>query len=480
MASRDLLYRLELLHRVFLSANGLGERDPVPVTVYLFDRRKDFDAYKPDSVAKSAVRGLYLSRPDRATIMVVSGEQFEETRRVIFHEYIHHLLRVTGATPPLWLNEGMAEVFSTIEVKGDKLIFGRPIPGHVYQLQTSTLIPLASLFMSGAAGIYGSGDSHAGLFYAQSWALLHYWYFGRTKTSKDRIDQFIAVCMQQGRQIEAAELQVLFREATGGDYAQMQDRLESYVRTGKYQARTMPLPSGVPERGSFAARSVPSDELRERLAELALRVRSDPHARLVLLEAIRGPRAARALETLGTHALVEQNENVAMQRWREAVAAGSSNPAVYHQIGIRESRRWFRSFDFYFRLPPETAEELRTLLRRSIEFAPRQSAAYELLAWVEASAPNPDPVAVNLVQRKFDALEEKAHTLVALALSRVRLGDRKGGLELLDAAERLDPSEHTRHAIGICRRVLEGKPQNEAPAAGVSDRFVRFESGRPQ
>lgn len=456
-ASRDLLYRLELLHHVFLNANNLGERDPVPVTVYLFGRKKDFDAYKPEAMAKAAVAGLYLNRPDRATIMVAPGGQPAETRRVIFHEYIHHLLRITAATPPPWLNEGMAEIFSTIEVKGGKLIFGSPIPGHVYQLQSSRLIPLPSLFMASRAGIYGAGDNHAGLFYAQSWAVLHYWYFGRTKIDKDRIDRFINLCMSQGQRLEAQQIEAYFREATGGDYMQMEEELENYVRSGRYHARSLPLPTNVPARNSFSVRPVPADELRERLAELALRVRGDPHARLVLLEAIGGKRGSRALEALGAQALVDNNDNLALQRWREAVAAGSRNPAVYHQIGIRESLRWFRQFDYYFRLPAERAEELRELLRRSIEYAPRQVAAYELLAWVEAAAPRPDPAAINLVQRKFDGLQDKANTLLALALARVRLGDRTGGLALLDQAELLDPSESTRYAIAISRQVLEGK-----------------------
>lgn len=456
-SSRDLLYRMELLHRVFLNANSLGVRDPVPVTVFLFDRKKDFEAYKPETMAKSNVAGLYLNRPDRATITVAPGGQPEETRRIIFHEYIHHLMRITGATPPPWLNEGMAEVFSTIELKGEKIIFGRPVAGHVYQLQTSRLIPLSSLFLTGAAGVYSSGNNHAGLFYAQSWAVLHYWYFGRNKVEKDGIDRFISLCLIVGQRLDAAQMQALFREATGGDYERMQDELESYVRSGKYQARTLPLPPNVPARGSFAVRTVPTDELRERLAELALRVRGDPHGRFVLLEAIRGSRGARALETLGAQALVDQDENVAIQRWGEAIAAGSRNPAIFHQIGIRESERWFRQFDYYFRLPAAKAEELRGLLQRAIEYAPQQSAAYELLAWVEASAPQPDPRTINLVQKKFDHLQDKPRTLVALALARVRLGDRAGGLSLLEQALTLDPSGPTRHAIEVSQRILLGR-----------------------
>ena len=47
---------------------------------------------------------------------------------------------------PLWLNEGLAEFYSTFELVGDReALLGRPVPGHLEQLNQRTLLPLEEL-----------------------------------------------------------------------------------------------------------------------------------------------------------------------------------------------------------------------------------------------------------------------------------------------------------------------------------------------
>jgi hypothetical protein len=176
-------------------------------------------------------------------------------------------------------------------------------------------------------------------------------------------------------------------------------------------------------------------------------------------------------------ALMEGDEHIALQRWRDAAAAGSTNPALYHQLALREGGRWFRQFDYYFRLPEERADELRSLLLRSIKNAPQQSVAYEILAWVESAAPRPDIANVNLVQKRFADLQDRAHTLLALAMVRIRLGDREAALSLLDDIAALGPSLHTQRSVSITRDILEGRtPQ---PAVGSLESVFELRSRLP-
>ncbi len=197
--SRQLLHDLELLRGHFLEATNLIERRPVEVTVYAFSSKRDFDAYKMAELASSKIAGLYLSRPDRAVIMVAPANDRDEARWLIFHEYIHHLIRVSGLNPPLWLNEGLAELFSTVEVKSGSLVFGRPRTGHVGLLQISEMMPLNVLLGMNQARVFGSGTHHTGVFYAQAWALLHYWYFGDAELPRDRIDILIRFLLANRR-----------------------------------------------------------------------------------------------------------------------------------------------------------------------------------------------------------------------------------------------------------------------------------------
>ncbi|MBA3850327.1 MAG: hypothetical protein C0502_10100 [Opitutus sp.] len=452
--SRAVLHQLELLRSFFLDSNRLSERQPVPVSVYAFATQKEFDAYKPANFGNAA--GLYLSRPDRAVILLAPSRQDEAARRIVFHEYIHHLVRVSGMTPPTWLNEGLAELFSTIELRGDKMVFGAPVPYHVYRLQNSEFIPLASLFSAAPAEVHTGSDSHSGRFYAQAWAVLHYWYFGATRTPREKIHPLLSRLLSARTPPTHDQMARWLLEATGETYTQLQQQLVDYVRHGKYGTRALPLPK-IAGKETYQARPMARAEARERLAELAFRMRRDPHGHLAMLEAAKTGDTIRALETLGTDALLDSNDHLAQERWEAATAAGSKNPAIYHELGVQESRRWFAQFDLYFRLPEERAKKLRGLLQRSIAYAPDQAEAYEMLAWVEATAPQPDIANVNLVQSRFDTLNQKVRTIVALAFVRVRTADYAGATKLLDAIDQTEAELAACEAVKAMRRFIEAK-----------------------
>jgi hypothetical protein len=101
---------------------------------------------------------------------------------------------------------------------------------------------------------------------------------------------------------------------------------------------------------------------------------------------------------------------------------------------------------------------MRARLRRSIEHEPHQTAAFEMLAWVEAFAENRDLRNINLVQSRFSSLSEKARTLVALAMVRVRLGQPADALKLLTSLPQLEPDLWTAQAAEVIAATIEDRP----------------------
>ena len=72
---------------------------------------------------------------------------------------------------PLWLNEGLAELYSSFQLRGKKAAIGRPIDSHIHWLRDHALIPVGELFaIDHSSKDYNEG-SRRGVFYAQSWAL---------------------------------------------------------------------------------------------------------------------------------------------------------------------------------------------------------------------------------------------------------------------------------------------------------------------
>lgn len=455
--SRTLLHDLELLRALFLGRFKVKERAKLDVSVFLFKRREDFQAYAPPGQLRREVGGFYQAFPDRAIINLAPIEDWDGAQRLVFHEFVHHLFRITEQEPPVWFNEGMAELFSAIREEGGQLEIGLPHIGRIAVLQTEKLLPLETLFgVDHSSPIY-RGKDHAGLFYAQSWALLHYWNFGESGLPKDSVAKFTLAASNSKLLPPGFDKRAFFRQCFGMDYPDMVKRLERYISGGRYRYAKLPIPE-VPKAATFVARSVPREELRLRLAELALRTTRSSMAKLHLVAAAaRSEVGPRVLEALGADAIMEHDEGQARERWEQALEAGSANVAVLRELVVLESRGWFREFDFDLKLPADIAQRLRERLTRAIQLEPEQTAIYEMLAWVEAYAEAPVFPNINLIQARFPLLKKQARTLVALALVRLRAGQRDDARKVLGDLEKLEWDDWAANAGEIILAKLEDR-----------------------
>lgn len=463
--SRDLLQHLELVRAVFFEMLSLVERQPLEVTVFYFASDSAFKAYKPPELAKiSEIAAFYLSRPDRAVIVMSDEHGDEASRQIVSHEFVHHLFRVTESEPPLWFNEGMAELFSTIALKSGRLLMGQPLPGHVYSLQHESLLPLDVLFgVDHKSAVYNTGQ-HTGLFYAESWGLIHYLFYGQSGLPGEQIDRFLAYAQTGGATDDALVRQKKFNDIFGMDYPKMAERLDHYVQGGRYGLRSLPIPKLEPS-ASYGMRAVPRDQIRERLTELSLRATRSPQAKFGLLSLLeKNPTNNRVLETLGSVALAAGEIESARNYFERAVENGTPNAGVYQTLGSLEYQRWFARIDPYYRMPAEQVAKMRTLLRRSIERAPRQSTAYEILGWVEASAERPDNANVNLVQKQVPNLRNQDSALLALALIRIHARDLPTAGQILDLVEKNTPKPDTLRIARAFRELLIQSTEANAAA----------------
>lgn len=459
--SRHMLRRLELLHAVFGEMIRTKEQRPNQVTIYYFSSEKTFLPYTPIAMrAKDRLAGFYHHGPDRSVIVVSPVWDDEGAQRLIFHEYIHHLSRVSGDDPALWYTEGIAEFFSTIDEDRKHLSLGLPIVQHVNHLRRTKLMPLGALFgIDHRSGSYNESE-RAGLFYAQSWALLHYWYCGKiglTPEKKAARDRFLALVRSEGENGDAAKRELLFKEAMGMDYVETVAALAHYVRSGRYSWSKIPLPD-IPAMSTYTVEPVKRTEIARRLAELDLRVNHSGRGKLAMLEASTEQSPdIRALEVLGTEALQEGDVATAKERWQQAVDLGTTNGGVIHELAALEGHLWFSRLDLTFELPEAAASSLRELLFRSIEHAPNQSQAYEILAWVEATVKKPSAKNVNLVQQHLPGMRQRARTLLALALVRTRIEDFATARLFLQQAEREAAGPPTAQWIEVLRANITNK-----------------------
>jgi hypothetical protein len=352
----------------------------------------------------------------------------------------------------MWYNEGTAEVLAGIQLDGNRVKIGTPLENSAAYLSIEKLLPLDQLFAADRTSrIYT--DKHTGVFYAQSWALLHFWHFGKSGFSKDAVDRFLKIAGNR-ELAEATDLRKHFQQCFGIDYPEMLYRLKDYVRSGSYRYGTQPMPEFAPS-SAYVSRAVAADEIGVRLAELAVRVNRTPAGKLVLLNAMTDrQKDPRSFETLGTDAYLEGDVKSATERWEQALVAGSTNPAIIRELALIEGKQWFGDFNDSFRLPEDATARMRARLLRSIEMEPAQAAAYEMLSWVEAFAERPQPSNINRVIAQLKDMPDKKRTLIGLAAIMLRIGKPEAAVPMLNhvGTLRIDGSEA--QAVSVLRERL--------------------------
>lgn len=477
--SRTLLHELEVLRAITLGTLKLESRTPVPVTIFHFRDDRDFRAYFPPELRKNDIyRAYYRTDPDRGVMLLAPLDSDRRGNQLALSSYIAHLFTMAGERPPPWFQHGFGDLFETIEVGSDDVTVGRPSPGTVQYLQRERFLPLESLLGIEQDNPLFKDEGRSRLFFAQAWAVVHYWLLGKhDDLPRERVYAFLTY-VRQHREAGGEELRQAFEATFGMTFAEMNRRIDSYVSGGRYMAARLPLPE-VAAPKSYARRDVSRDEIRLRLGEVAFRTNRDPAGKFALLESLgRGSADIRSLEALGAMALRDGNQGEARERWNAAFDAGSQNPALIRLLAEFETKPWFRQVDYHFRLSDETAARLRTLLKRSIECAPQQAGAYEQLAWVESAAPKPEIASVNLVQGKFATLDDRPRTLLALALVRLRLGDRATGERLLTNVEEMEPPLSVLQSVERVRAILENRPPRRIEGAEEArSRAVRVPRG---
>jgi tetratricopeptide (TPR) repeat protein len=221
-SGRDVARHFEQVRAFFLEAMGMGVNSGPPVRIVVFRSDKEFAPFAPNDFADA----YYLGAQDRDYIVMksASGERFP----LAVHEYIHLLVKHAGIKAPVWFNEGLAELYSNLKPLGNKIAVGGIIMPHVIVLQQSKWIDLATLLAAAPDSALYNQKTHAGLFYAESWALVHMLYLNADYRPK------LPVLLEGIK--SGADMPETFRKAYGKPLEQIQKDLQSYMRGTSFNA----------------------------------------------------------------------------------------------------------------------------------------------------------------------------------------------------------------------------------------------------
>lgn len=146
-----------------------------PTRVFIFSSSRDAVPYIRTLLQseKTSANGIFITHAHGGS-MLIDASRDRRTSRTAYHELVHEMISNSGWSPPLWLNEGIAEFFGTVETGRREIRFGQPLMEHVRILRRRRPISLQQLFETTAASQQYLAPGHSTLFYAQSWAFTHY------------------------------------------------------------------------------------------------------------------------------------------------------------------------------------------------------------------------------------------------------------------------------------------------------------------
>jgi len=164
---RDLIQYFEQVRGFFQKAFGFDGAAVHPVRIVAFNSDREYLPYRPSDVADAFFQPGF--EHDYIVMKNLAGNIYP----MAVHEYTHLILRQTRLEIPRWLDEGLAELYSSLEPAGGKMIVGKVIEGRRRTLAREPWIDLRSLVSASANSSLYNDRAHAEMFYAESWALVH-------------------------------------------------------------------------------------------------------------------------------------------------------------------------------------------------------------------------------------------------------------------------------------------------------------------
>ncbi|MEW6736969.1 MAG: hypothetical protein AB1489_37115 [Acidobacteriota bacterium] len=354
--------------------------EPVPVTVYIFKDDGAFKPFKPTYQGKrrNDIGGYFQSGTDENIIAFnssVAALQF------IFHEYTHLITSYSTIELPPWINEGLAELYSTFEIEKDQAVLGSPIAHHVHNLRNSDLplLPLQKLINADTKSpLYNESDK-ATLFYAQSWAFIHYLMLGDQGAHKPQLFRYIKL-LKKGTSPDQA-----FVEAFQTNFEKMAQELRLYTAKSLYPIVKYRLDSTLSEK-NFNLQPLTEAQTELYLGNLLLHSNRVEEAEKRFQRAVALDESlSLAIEKLATVALRRENFTQAKDLFRQALTRGTINYLVHYQLAeaLYQEAGKQRTLD---NIAIETAQTIIDNAKAALKLKPEFAPAYHLLALAQLAS----------------------------------------------------------------------------------------------
>jgi tetratricopeptide (TPR) repeat protein len=442
-ATKQLLQLEQFRSMLEQNTGGLRLDADLPTYVYIFRNEASMRDYKI-----AAARAYHVATRDgyyiALNIRPATGGPTRDNpytlfpNKDVYHEYVHFALNSSFSNVPAWLHEGFAEYYSTFWSSGKKAEVGRPIVLYVKNLDRGGLLSQEAL-MTLRGVPHGPGISQ--LFYAQSWATVHYLLHGSEPRRQQFFDYFHQVTL-------GTPLSDAFSKTFDISFEQLEQEVRGYIHMRSLGYATVPAVQIDPD-AVVVNTAMTRDVVCYRLGTLMLAGTGDAEgAEEHFREALRinegfGP----AHYGLGLVELRRQQIDAAVDRFQKATAGDSANPMEYLALGQALTEQ---SILREIAGDPAAPEILAAAVRafdRSLELQPRLASAAIGLGRTRLLEPTYRAGLETQLQKFWKSRPTRMEIPVTTALMLLRDKKRTPALGTLRHAASLSPRPLLREAV---------------------------------
>jgi hypothetical protein len=151
---------LERLRATLLrTSEGMTLSSPLDTTIFVFKDSLSMAPYNLGADGRPENRAGYFLRSTAGNLVAVDASVPTLPYAVIYHEYMHYVLENSVPGIPLWLNEGLSEVYSTFRIRDGVAEIALKVPEHLSWLASHEWMTLDQLFSVDTS----SADYHEGV-----------------------------------------------------------------------------------------------------------------------------------------------------------------------------------------------------------------------------------------------------------------------------------------------------------------------------
>jgi tetratricopeptide (TPR) repeat protein len=438
---REGVLYFETVRQFFIDI-GIGRNVPEKqVRIVAFRNDKEFRPYAPNDFASA----FYAGGADNDYIVLSQiGAAYYP---VAVHEYTHLAVRHGSTNLPIWMNEGLAEVFSTLRPIGNKMAVGDVIRGHLEEVTHSRLIDLNTLFAVDHDSKLYNERSHAGLFYAESWVLVHMLFASPEYNPKFSV---FLKAVSTGESAATA-----LQQAFGKSVADVQKDLMAYLRNDRYQnlIASVKLDKRAEDPEVQAVSAWDADLA---LAEIMSSSQRQAGIGKKMLERLMSedPKRPEPPAILAELALREGKPEDAIGLYAKASDLGGTNPEMYFRYAIT---LWNRSGG--------SNDAILKALRKALELRPDYEEARRRLGFALIDHGDYKQALAEFRQVKSVTPDEAFSFYRAAAYANYRLGDVASARIELEKAKKWAKEPGDRMDVDQLSEALDQRHPNSPEAA---------------